>query len=163
MWNRQSYFSFYFFKCMRGSGRGASDDTFCVLYLIRASELWFGSWWEVVSTLRPYLCCQTEVCAQHDVSHTVNTDKGGSARRLSSSWADTYVVPACGYKAMLAEALVWADGVHAAGVFAGTDTNPWLCALIDVWGGEKDGKSEWIFKDLLQCECNANSKSPQWI
>lgn len=59
-----------------------------------------------MSTLRPYLCCQTEVCAQHDGSHTDNTAKGGSARRLLSSSADTYVGPACGYKAVLAEALV---------------------------------------------------------
>lgn len=37
--NRQRYSSFYFFKCMQGSGRGVDDDMFNVLYLIRASEL----------------------------------------------------------------------------------------------------------------------------
>lgn len=133
MWNRQRNSSFYFFKCMQVRWRGADDNMFYVLYLVRASELWFGSWGEFVSTLRPYLCCQTEVCAQHDVSHTDNTDKAGGARRLSSSSADTYVGSACGYKAVLAEALIWAGGVHAAGVFAGTHTNSWLRTLINVW------------------------------
>lgn len=110
----------------QGSGRGVDDDMFNVLYLIRASELWFGSWWEVVSTLR------VTQCSQNDVLHTVNSDKGG-AQRLSSSSADAYVGPACGYKAVLAEALVWAGGVHAAGVFAGSDVSSWLCTLVDVW------------------------------
>lgn len=138
MLDRQRYSSFNF---MQGSRRSTDDNMFYVSYLIRASELRFGSWGEVVSTLRPYLlCCQTEVCAQHDVSHTDKTDKGGGARRLSSSSADTYVGPACGYKAVLAEALVGAGGVHTAGIFAGTHANSWLCTLINVWKEKKRHK-----------------------
>lgn len=82
MWNRQRNFSFYFFKCMQVRWRGADDNMFYVLYLVRASELCFGSWGEFLLTLRPYLCCQTEVCAQHDVSHTDNTDKAGGATEV---------------------------------------------------------------------------------
>lgn len=55
----------------------------------------------------------SDVCAQHDVSRTDNTDKGGGggggggAWRLPSSSADTFVGPACGkHEAVLAEALV---------------------------------------------------------
>lgn len=57
-------------------------------------------------TLGPDSRCQTKVCAQYDASHAVNTDQGGGTRRLSSSSADTHVGPACGYKSLLAEALV---------------------------------------------------------
>lgn len=97
------------------------------------------------------------MCSQHDVLHTVNRDKGGGARRLLSSSADTYVGPACGYKAVLAEALVWAGGVHAAGVFAGRDTSSWLCTLVDVWrNGKKNPRA--IFKDLLK----SKQKSQMW-
>lgn len=52
------------------------------------------------------LICAVRLKWVHSCSHTDNTAKGGDARRLSSSSADTNVGPACGDKAVLADALV---------------------------------------------------------
>lgn len=60
---------------------------------------------------------------------TVNKD----GKRLPSSATDTYVGPACGHKAVFAEALVRAGGVHAARVLARTGARSRFCTLVNVW------------------------------
>lgn len=63
---------------------------------------------EEKSCRRSDLICDVRLkCVHSMMAHmTDNTAKGGGARRLSSSSADAYVGPACGYKAVLAEAFV---------------------------------------------------------
>lgn len=53
------------------------------------------------------ICAVRLKCVHSMMSHILTIRiKPAAQRRLSSSSADTYVGPACGYKAVLAEALV---------------------------------------------------------
>lgn len=76
-----------------------------------------------------YSMCGVFVC----VLRTLVRDKQSDTQRLPSPATHAHVGPACGHKAVFAEALERSGGVHTAGVLARAVTSPGLCTLINVY------------------------------